>query len=182
MTLIGLFRSVARIFQRISLPFFLWIWMFGFFIFELQVLSFGQPNPLVTADAIVVFTGSHGRLQTAIDLLKKGAAPRLLVSGTPVAKEGELIWGDQNLPMTFDQAPNTKANVFATVSWARSLNVKSIYLVTWNQHMPRCLLLFKRAHWPGKIIVFPVVWETPDYLFYSFLEYHKFLIFLGLGE
>ena len=175
-------RSSFGILGRACVPLLLWVWVFGFLIFEVHVLSFSQPNSLISADAIVVFTGSDGRIQKAMELLKKGVSPRLLVSGAPASKESVLVWGGQNLPITFDRAANTKDNVRGTRTWVNSLGVQSIYLVTWDQHLPRCLLLFQRSNWLKKIIVFPVRWETPSGLFYSFLEYHKFIIFLGLGE
>lgn len=50
-----------------------------------------QPAPLAKSDGIIVLTGGEGRITRGLDLLRSGAAPRMLISGVdPEVKPGEL--------------------------------------------------------------------------------------------
>ncbi|HMQ58935.1 MAG TPA: YdcF family protein, partial [Rhizobiaceae bacterium] len=57
------------------------IFAIGFLSFASDVSAMRQPAAAPKADAIIVLTGGHARIDAAVDLLAAGNARRLLISG-----------------------------------------------------------------------------------------------------
>jgi uncharacterized SAM-binding protein YcdF (DUF218 family) len=126
-------------------------WGVGFVRFVQQASRIAGPPP--HADGIVVLTGGADRIETALRLLAKGDADRLLVSGigggadlndlahsagvhrVPVAGQVTLGRG----------AATTHGNAAETASWARQAGLHSLIVVTAAYHMPRALTEIGRA-------------------------------------
>jgi uncharacterized SAM-binding protein YcdF (DUF218 family) len=111
------------------------------------------PAPVPLADGIVALTGGAERVETALQLLARGQAPRLLLSG---------IGGGAGLPdldnhagvdapklaaqITLGRgAQSTRGNAIETANWVRREGIRSLIVVTAAYHMPRALLELQRA-------------------------------------
>nr|WP_321443075.1 YdcF family protein [uncultured Cohaesibacter sp.] len=109
-----------------------------------------DPEP---ADAIVVVTGGAGRLEKAIDLLKRNKGKRLLISGVhpgygPTTLERRYKLTKKQIACCVDldsRALNTVANATQTAEWAHRHGFHSLIIVTSAYHMPRTMLEMRRA-------------------------------------
>ncbi|MBY0461727.1 MAG: YdcF family protein [Alphaproteobacteria bacterium] len=175
------FRFLVNIFFSV-----VGVWGLGFALFFTLLPT--QPKDITTnTDAIVVLTGSKGRVQYGFTLMQKGLAKKLFISGVnPKVKMPELIElqkikPDQlNLPQTHlgYNAQNTVQNASETAMWAKQEEVKSIRLVTANYHIWRSMIEFSKAL-PGVTIIPHPVDEPIQWTLKQFglllTEYNKFL-------
>lgn len=152
----------------------------------------------VSTDAIVVLTGGSLRITYGFELLAKGKAQTLFISG--VSEEADLAslmqehnapsalfgWPDLNEKILLDhQADSTWTNARETAKWARLAGVRSVRLVTANYHLPRSLIEFQQAM-PNITIIPDPVFPEPftldnwwrDEVSRSLIlsEYHKYLM------
>ena len=142
----------------------------GGFLWFLGATRAGVEAPGRRTDAIVVLTGGLDRVETALDLLEAGAAPRLLVSGAatgltpaalarvhgrdPAALAGRLAIGHA--------AATTAGNAAETAAWiaaeaASGRPVRTLRVVTAAYHMPRAMLELRRALPGVELVSHPVV-------------------------
>lgn len=119
-------------------------------------------------DAIVALTGGTERVAAAVDLLKRGAADKLLISGV----NRKVDW--LKLAETIDDLPenlgekitlghvacNTRENALESKEWLNRNGFKSVRLVTASYHMPRSLSEFRNVLDGVEIIPHPVF--SPD--------------------
>lgn len=156
------------------------IWLLGFAAF---MLSLGRPLDNVTTDAIVVPTGSAGRIDRGIKLIQAKAAGRMLVTG--VARDvrpHELAAQYDAPPRLFDccidlgfEAVDTRSNANETAAWVNNRQVRSVRLVTSDWHMARAKLELEHALGDGVAVIGDPVPESPR-LGFLFLEYNKYVI------
>jgi uncharacterized SAM-binding protein YcdF (DUF218 family) len=129
------------------------------------------PDEPVAADGIVTLTGgSDLRLLAGANLLEAGKGKRLLVSGVNRTATRSDLWNvtgaakplfDCCVDLGFT-ALDTLGNARETAQWARSMDFKSLILVTADYHMPRALIEL-RAAMPGVgIAPYPVATPTLD--------------------
>lgn len=157
------------------------------------------------AAAIVVVTGSGGRIEAGFNLLVQDQADRMLISGTGagVSKNDILRIAsgnprlDESLVRTRLEccvdlgraARNTRGNASETIDWVRGRGINSIILVTSDFHMPRALVEFRRLM-PGYTVTpYPVPtrglgrdqdgitqwWQSGNRLLTVSTEYGKYL-------
>jgi uncharacterized SAM-binding protein YcdF (DUF218 family) len=162
----------------------------GFIAFVYSIDRFEQP-PETKADGIVAMTGGAQRIGDAIDLLAKGYAKRLLISGvnerTSRDQISRLNPGQRQL---FDccvdldyRARNTIGNAIETRHWAEQNGFDTIIVVTSNYHMPRTLVELDHALPNLQKIPYPVAatidphdwWRNPSTARVIASEYVKFL-------
>lgn len=162
----------------------------GFLAFVYNIHRFEQP-PETRADGIVAMTGGAQRIGDAIDLLAKGYAKRLLISGVNEKTNREQISrlnpGQRQL---FDccvdldyRARNTIGNAIETRRWAEHNGFATIIVVTSNYHMPRTLVELDHALPNLQKIPYPVAatidphdwWHNPSTAKILLTEYLKFL-------
>jgi uncharacterized SAM-binding protein YcdF (DUF218 family) len=119
----------------------------GFFAFA---LSLPREETAIEAEAegVVALTGGADRVLEAAELLARGQARRLLITGVnPATRDADLA---RLLPMSkelFDccvdlgyRAHDTAGNAIETRDWARAHAIKGpLIVVTSNYHMPRAL-------------------------------------------
>ncbi|MBS40425.1 MAG: hypothetical protein CMM83_01660 [Rhodospirillales bacterium] len=172
--------------------FSLMIWLAGLFWFVHNVPETPTYNPLKT-DSIIVLTGGSGRLEVGLDLLSKGYANYLFISGVARGVDvKELLKLVSRKPNEFAcciaigyRADNTAGNAIETSIWMSKSQLKSLRLVTANYHMPRSLLEFRRAMPKIQIVPHPVFppqfkrkdwWQWPGTAELLASEFNKYII------
>ena len=154
-------------------------------------------------DAIIVLTGGTMRLETGFELLSRGTAEKLLVSGVDksvpieeVLRVTGMTPEDMACCVTLGyMAEDTGSNASESAAWVRSNKISSVRLVTAGYHMPRSLLEFRAALPDVEIVPHPVFpehvmvdewWQRPGTAGLVISEYNKYLLaalrnLLGLG-
>ena len=143
------------------------------------------------ADGIVVLTGGDERLETAVAMLERGAAKRLLVSGTAISvtKEtvGKISGGGRRFDCCADigyAAEDTHGNAEEATTWTRENKFNSLIIVTGRHHMPRALREFSTRMPDITLIPYPVDqsgvdlggwWQRPRTVQFLHREYVKYL-------
>ena len=154
-------------------------WVFGFLWFG---VALPRPAGAQVTDAIVVPTGSGGRIPRGLALLDRGAADRMLVTGVDAevrprefAVEYDVAAREMECCVTlgFD-ALDTRGNARETARWVAKHNVRTVRLVTSDWHMRRAALELEGALPDGTPLLRDAVRTEPS-LWILFLEYHKFL-------
>lgn len=109
--------------------------------------------------AIVVLTGGSARLAAGFDLLSRGQAERLFISGVDRGTSRNAIRARAANTDRFDccvfigrEALNTAGNAEETSTWFETQGYDSLRVVTASYHMPRSLLEMRRAM-PGIALV-----------------------------
>ena len=160
--------------------FVLMVWLIGFVWFA---FSLPQAAPLREAtDVIVVPTGGVGRIDRGVELLRRGAADKLLVTGVdaevrPVEFAAEYDISPQELDCCVVlgfSALDTRGNARETAEWIREGKYRSLRLVTSDWHMRRAASELGPVLPAGVTVVQDAVSTEPS-LKMLFLEYHKLL-------
>jgi uncharacterized SAM-binding protein YcdF (DUF218 family) len=129
------------------------------------------PAPVMVTDGLVVATGGQARIKEGLRLVSQGASTRMLITrvGEGISKaslksifaQTEQQYQILSCCVELDAtAIDTQGNATAARLWAEKHNLSSLSLVTANYHMPRALLLFRRAM-PDKVIT-PLTVNPPD--------------------
>ena len=121
-------------------------------------------NDTTHTDAIVVLTGGTERLAAGLDLLDRGLADTLFVSGVYTGVDVATILAlDDKAPATLaccielgHSAQHTMGNAQETAAWMADGGLTSLRLVTSAYHMPRSLSLFHRLMPDIAIVPHPV--------------------------
>ena len=168
------------------------IWFAGFVAFNHRINAI-ETDESSKADAIVVLTGGRNRVGKAVHLLNAERADKLFISGVfkNTSLEELQSRGDVEIfnseQVTLDkEAKNTVENAKITAEWIKDHNIKSIYLVTSNYHMPRSMVEFRYYNPKLEIIPYPVYSDKVDKKWWknwkSFKllagEYNKFIYVL----
>lgn len=175
--------------QLIFVLFVLLIWAVGFVVFTHKIYYAKNVEDL-RADAIVVLTGGKNRLSSAVKLLNSQKAEKMLVSG--VFKDTSLKELQNRDDVEFfnpekvaldKKSTNTVENAIETAQWIEKYDIKSIFLVTSNYHMPRSMIEFHYYNPKLEIIPYPVYsdkvskqwWKSWNSFKLLVGEYNKFL-------
>jgi uncharacterized SAM-binding protein YcdF (DUF218 family) len=143
----------------------------GFAVFAERATRRPAPEPPPSADGVVALTGLGGaRLATAMGLLERGAAERLLITGiNPAATDEDIRRVALAASDKFDccvdldrTARTTVGNAIEAASWARENGYGSLLVVTSDFHMPRSLLELDRAIADGSVTLTPYPVRTDD--------------------
>ncbi len=136
-------------------------------------------DPDASADAIVALTGGSGlRIAAGVDLVAEGRGDRLLVSGVhpdvtqedliQLAGGPEAVWA-----CCVDighVAETTRGNADETAAWAYEQGYDRLIIVTSDYHMPRSMIVLKKAMPDIELIPWPVrtvndpssIWTDPS--------------------
>jgi uncharacterized SAM-binding protein YcdF (DUF218 family) len=155
------------------------VWALGFVWFA---AALPQPAAAARTDAIVVPTGSGGRIPHGLALLRDGAARKMLVTGVDLnvsagefAAEYEVPGGVMECCVTLGFAAlDTRGNARETAHWMAQNRFTSLRLVTSDWHMRRTALELSRQL-PGEITVLNDAVRTEPSLWTLFIEYHKLI-------
>lgn len=155
------------------------VWALGFVWFA---STLPQPAGAERTDAIVVPTGSGGRIPRGIELLREGAADKMLVTGVDAeVKPREFMaeFGveqrlmDCCITLGFS-ALDTRGNARETAEWIAENDFSSLRLVTADWHMRRTAVeLADRL--PAEVHVLRDGVPTQPSFATLFGEYHKLL-------
>jgi uncharacterized SAM-binding protein YcdF (DUF218 family) len=154
-------------------------WAFGFLWFA---VALPRPADGQKTDAIVVPTGSGGRIPRGLAVLKRGLAPKMLVTGVyEDVRPGEFA-AEYDVPPRLMEccvtlgfaALDTRGNARETAEWVAEHDVRSIRLVTSDWHMRRAALVLENRLPEGTVVLRDAVHSEPS-LWILFLEYHKLL-------
>ena len=134
-------------------------------------------------DGIVVLTGGAARMERGFDLLKRGRADRMLISGVDRSvRPNELAAEYGEEPALFEccidlgrEAVDTRSNAAETGLWLERRKMKSVRLVTTDWHMPRARFELAREL-DGRVeLVGDAVPSRPSFR-QLFNEYNKYLL------
>ncbi|MDH5798266.1 MAG: YdcF family protein [Paracoccaceae bacterium] len=167
------------------------IWIAGLFWFG-ETIPDHLEDEASRTDAIAVLTGGSGRLNTGLDLLSRGVAGKLYISGVYEGTDiTTLLDLSRREPGSFEcclvigYAQNTIGNARETTDWMRKEGFSSLRIVTSGYHMPRALLEFRFAL-PGiEAVPHPVFsenvkqdrwWAWPGTAALIISEYNKYLV------
>jgi uncharacterized SAM-binding protein YcdF (DUF218 family) len=134
-------------------------------------------------DAVVVLTGGAKRLERGLDLLERGRAKRLLVSGVArTVRPAELAAQYGTDPRLFAccidlgrESVDTRSNAEEVSRWVAKYKFRSIRFITTDWHMPRARLELSRRL-PGDVAVLNDAIESNPAFRQLFTEYNKFLL------
>jgi uncharacterized SAM-binding protein YcdF (DUF218 family) len=161
------------------------IWAGGFVLFA---TTLPQPAEDQQTDGIVVLTGSAGRIEHGLALLKRKRAGRLLISGvdhdTGRASIGRIYGVDgPTMRCCVDlgkEAIDTRSNAIETSAWIRRRHYRSIRLITADWHMRRASYELRRQL-PADVRILPDAVRTQPSLRILLREFHKFVLRRAAG-
>ena len=163
-----------------AIAFLLAVWLLGFTWFAVAL-----PQPAAAdekTDVVVVPTGGPGRIERGIELLRRGSAEKMLVSGVfEQVKPGEFSaeYGlsaeemDCCVVLGF-AALDTRGNAREIAEWIRTGGYRSLRLVTSDWHMRRSRNELEQVLPTDVRVVADAVASQPS-LRTLLLEYHKWL-------
>ncbi len=168
------------------------VWTAGLFWFAATLETEPELSDRRT-DAIVVLTGGSLRVEQGIDLLSRGLADKLFVSGVAQGVDvKQLLKISREAPEDLSccialgyEADDTAGNARETADWMAEQGYASLRLVTAAYHMPRSLLEFRRTMPEIEILPHPVFpahvkqedwWRWPGSTNLLVSEYSKYLI------
>jgi uncharacterized SAM-binding protein YcdF (DUF218 family) len=129
-----------------------------------QSLPREASDAIPRAEAIVVLTGGAERVDRGLELLDRGLAEKLFISGVYHAVEvNALIELAENQPEHLAccivlgyEAGDTRGNAIETAAWMKAEGYSTLILVTAVYHMPRSLIEFQRVMPEALIVPHPV--------------------------
>jgi uncharacterized SAM-binding protein YcdF (DUF218 family) len=162
------------------LAFLLLAYLLGYALF---VVALPGPADDRRTDGIVVLTGSGGRIERGLDLLQRGRAARMLVSGVDRSvRQRELAVQHPGREALFAccidlgrQAIDTRSNASEVANWLKRRKFRTVRLVTTDWHMPRARFELSRQVGEDVDLIGDAVPSNPRFR-HLFVEYHKYLL------
>lgn len=161
----------------------------GFLYFALTL-----PGPIADTqtDAVLVPTGGPGRIARGLEVLRKGDAEKMFVSGvdpevTPREFAAEFDVGAREMRCCVTLgflAVDTRSNAGEAAQWLTSNDVRTVRLVTTDWHMRRAAAELRHSI-PDHVTVVEDGVPSDTVLGTLFLEYNKLLAALvtqGWGD
>ncbi len=156
------------------------IYLLGYAAF---VVLLPEPADERRTDGIVVLTGGAKRIERGLDLLQRGRAQRLLISGVDRSvRRSELAAQYANNDDVFDccvdlghESVDTRSNGAETARWVKQKKFKSVRLVTTDWHMPRARFELSQQLGPDVRVLTDAVQSNPSFRA-LFTEYNKYLL------
>lgn len=154
-------------------------WVLGFLWFA---VALPQPAGPGRADGVVVLTGGTGRVARGLQVLRRGWADKLFVSGVDrnvkpheFAVEYKVNSAQMACCVTLGfQATDTMSNADETAAWVKGQDIRTLRVVTSDWHMRRALLELDQTLPEGVTLQADAVPTRPS-LRTLFTEYHKLL-------
>lgn len=162
-----------------ALAFLVLLYILGYALFAVLL---PEPADERRTDAIVVLTGGAKRLERGLDLLSRGRADRMLVSGVDrTVRPIELAERYGASEALFDccidlgrESVDTRSNAEETAQWLRRHKFRTVRLVTTDWHMPRARFELARQS-PDVRVMSDAIQSRPSFS-QLFKEYNKYLL------
>ena len=156
------------------------LWALGFAWFAVFL---PQPHGDEKTDAIVVLTGSAGRVDRGLALLRRQQGEQLLVSGVDHDVRPSEFAAAYKVPKDLmkccvtlgREAIDTRSNAIETSRWLAKRDYKSVRIITADWHMRRARYELSRQLEEPVTIVADAVRSSPS-LTVLLREYHKYLL------
>ncbi len=154
-------------------------WLLGFALFA---MALPQPRAGGKTDAAIVLTGGEGRVARGLEVLRKGWARRLLVSGVDrEVKPREFVAAYDVAPRLMAccitlgfESVDTRSNGREAARWISANKFRTVRLITTDWHMRRAAFELERLMPSGVTIMRDAVSSQPSFET-LFIEYHKLL-------
>ncbi|XUU61201.1 YdcF family protein [Erythrobacter sp. HA6-11] len=154
-------------------------WMFGFIWF---VFALPEPAEDEQTDAVIVPTGSAGRIPHGLEVLEDGYAEQMLVSGVdPEVKHAEFAAQFDVSASRMEccvtlgfNAVDTRSNAQEIAGWVAEREITSLRLVTADWHMRRAAHELELVL-PDDIEIVRDAVQTEPRLSGLMLEYNKLI-------
>ncbi|MDE2621097.1 MAG: YdcF family protein [Sphingomonadales bacterium] len=155
-------------------------------LYLLGFLWFGvflpAPAGPVKTDAVIVLTGSGGRIDRGLEVLDQRLAPRMFVSGVDSEVRPAEFAAQYHVPKSKlrccvslgYESVDTRSNARESADWIKANHIDSVRLVTSDWHMRRAALDLAQVA-PGGLTVIEDAVPTRPSFYVLFLEYHKLL-------
>lgn len=155
------------------------VWALGFVWFA---AALPQEAEISQTDAIIVPTGSGGRIERGLEVLQTGAGKQMLVTGVDTAVLEDEFQAEYSVPdrvmdccVTLGfSALDTRGNARETAEWMEEKGYNSLRLVTADWHMRRAAAELD-DQLPSNVTILRDAVRSEVSLTTLFLEYHKFL-------
>jgi uncharacterized SAM-binding protein YcdF (DUF218 family) len=162
------------------LSFLILLYALGYAVF---VVLLPQPAGDRRTEAVVVLTGGPNRLQQGFDVLQRGLAQRMLISGVErTVRPADLAEAHEVDPALFEccidlgrEAVDTRSNADEVARWVEKRKLRSVRLITTDWHMPRARFEIARRVKGGVEIISDAVPSQPTFR-QLYTEYNKFLL------
>jgi len=163
-----------------AVSFLILLYLLGYAAFAVLLPEAGDDR---VTDGIVVLTGGAKRLERGIELMERGKAQRMLVSGVErTVRPVELVQRYGADAEMFEccvdlgrEAVDTRSNAEETARWAKRHKLKTLRLVTTDWHMPRASFELARQAGSEVRIYDDAVPSNPRFT-QLFTEYNKLLL------
>ena len=165
---------IVRLIAAIGLAY-----VIGFLVFAVAL-----PKPLgqVKTDAVVVLTGGPGRIARGLEILDRGDARQMFVSGVDPEVKAKEFAAEFNVPADTMRccvtlgylAVDTRSNAGEAAQWLKDNEFGTVRLVTTDWHMPRASSEFSDTLPGGIRVVEDAVHSSPS-MQVLFLEYNKLI-------
>jgi uncharacterized SAM-binding protein YcdF (DUF218 family) len=147
------------------------IWVVGLVAFAQRIERLTPATEPPVADAVVALTGASDlRLEAAVRLLERGKGKRLLISGVnKEASRADVLIVTGAVKPIYDccvdlgyTAADTIGNADEIAQWANGKGYTRLIVVTSDYHIPRAMLLIRKAMPGATLTAYPVVTEPVD--------------------
>ena len=163
-----------------ALSFLVLLYLLGYAAFAVLL---PRPAGEERTDAVVVLTGGANRMERGLDLLKRGVARRMLVSGVartvrPPELAARYPGHDAEFRCCIDlgrESVDTRSNAEEVARWMEKHKFRSLRLVTTDWHMPRARFELSRRLGDDVEVVGDAVESNPRFR-ELFTEYNKYLL------
>lgn len=161
------------------------LWLGGFFLFVFSITHI--PVSPTKTDALIILSGSKGRIQAGLSLAEEVPHLPIFISGIYKQSQLEEIFPyiQENTKIKVDYKDGAGSeNIESTKKWAEELSThQSLKVVTSHYRMPRSLLELKKILPQVTLVPYPVVpnafqatfwWVSWRNLSTLIVEYNKY--------
>lgn len=155
------------------------LWVLGFVWFA---VALPRPAAISQTDAVVVPTGSGGRIERGLEILTQGAAQQMLVTGVDTTVQPGEFQAEFQVPQPIMDccitlgfsALDTRGNARETAEWLEQRDYTSLRLVTADWHMRRAALELEDQLPANVTVLRDAVHSEPSFATLV-KEYHKLI-------
>ena len=146
------FKNIFFLLISIFLAGFIWWLIFLFNILPKNYYSKNFPNNSHEI-GVVVLTGGKMRIERGMEILQKGYADKMFISGVFMPSEIEMKFKIEKSKKDLldccisfgEKAKNTIENIFEVNQWLQDKSeINKIILITSYYHLPRSILIFEK--------------------------------------